>query len=310
MIMSPRARRFLVCTVAYVGGLLAAMTALIGLIDPQTLNLNSGLPTIAIMTPMIAVVVFLGGGARYERADRPTADIPIWRHCHLFAAIFMRTFGWRRALQSTGDIAWRDCFIRFGLFRGDVKTGAWAVRHSVYSATRLSRTSCWRNGVLSMFREISRTSQGAGIRMDVLPSLSMIASMNARGRSDIRSADLAAGSVSMITTTSRSANASGRAASSSICCTNCGSSGLCANTTIGRPIQTKSAGSISVALKMWVRSASHVSNAVCATVTEARQLRTALRISAFIPINIGGVFQMTTSNALNDYKNISKSCAA
>lgn len=60
MIMSPRARRFLVCTVAYVGGLLAAMTALIGLIDPQTLNLNSGLPTIAIMTPMIAVVVFWG----------------------------------------------------------------------------------------------------------------------------------------------------------------------------------------------------------------------------------------------------------
>lgn len=58
MIMSAPARNFVVCTVAYVAGLLAAMAALIGLIDLTTLNLNSGLPTIAIMTPMIAVVVF------------------------------------------------------------------------------------------------------------------------------------------------------------------------------------------------------------------------------------------------------------
>lgn len=58
--MSQRARHVVVCTVAYGAGLIAAMAALIGLVDPQTLNLNGGLPTVAIMTPMIAVVVFWG----------------------------------------------------------------------------------------------------------------------------------------------------------------------------------------------------------------------------------------------------------
>jgi hypothetical protein len=58
--MSPRFRRLLVCIVAYVAGLAAAMSALIGLVDPQTFNLTGGLPTVAIMTPMIAVLVFWG----------------------------------------------------------------------------------------------------------------------------------------------------------------------------------------------------------------------------------------------------------
>ncbi len=51
-------RQLLMCLIAIVTGLVATTLALFGLVDVQTLNLNDGLPTVAMLTPMIAVVVF------------------------------------------------------------------------------------------------------------------------------------------------------------------------------------------------------------------------------------------------------------
>ena len=43
---------------AYVAGMVAAGLVLLTIIDITTINLESGLPTVAMTTPMIAVVVF------------------------------------------------------------------------------------------------------------------------------------------------------------------------------------------------------------------------------------------------------------
>lgn len=56
--MSPLARQLLICSVAYVVGLLAALLAIIGLVDLKTISLTSGLPKVAATTPMLAVLVF------------------------------------------------------------------------------------------------------------------------------------------------------------------------------------------------------------------------------------------------------------
>ena len=48
---------------------------------------------------------------------------------------------------------------------------------------RLSRISCWRSGILSMDRVISRTDHGKGLRRYTLPSLPISTSMKPRGRS-------------------------------------------------------------------------------------------------------------------------------
>lgn len=51
-------RVLIITTVAFVTGLFAATLALVGLVDMDTVSLNSGLPKVAILTPMLAVVTF------------------------------------------------------------------------------------------------------------------------------------------------------------------------------------------------------------------------------------------------------------
>lgn len=48
----------MVCIVAYVAGVLAALLAILGMVDIRTISLDSGLPTVAMTTPLLAVVVF------------------------------------------------------------------------------------------------------------------------------------------------------------------------------------------------------------------------------------------------------------
>lgn len=128
-----------------------------------------------------------------------------------------------------------------------------------YSAVRPSRISRLRTGILSMVRDSSRTSHGNGLRSLMPPSLPINASINPRGRSFLRSAELAEGAVSTITTTSRSARSSARAASSSICSMKRGSFGLSAKTTIGRASHLKSSRVTASVDSITARSARHSS---------------------------------------------------
>lgn len=126
----------------------------------------------------------------------------------------------------------------------------------------LSRSSCRRIGILSIAREISRTSQGNGLRSFTSPSLPTMASVKPRGRNRMRRADRATGSVSVITTTSRSTNWSTRDVSKAICSRNAGFAGLSAKTMIARACQMKSSRLISSASKTRVGSACHNSRGV------------------------------------------------
>ncbi|MDG1377225.1 MAG: hypothetical protein P8P56_09445 [Yoonia sp.] len=56
--MPPLLRRIVISFIAYVFGVLGAVLAIVGLVDIKSLSLNSGLPTVAMTTPMIAVVGF------------------------------------------------------------------------------------------------------------------------------------------------------------------------------------------------------------------------------------------------------------
>jgi len=98
---------------------------------------------------------------------------------------------------------------------------------------RLSRISCWRMGILSMVREISRTSHGNGLRRYIVPSFPIRTSMKPLGCSLRRKAERASGSVSVSTTTSRSARSSNRSVNRAICSMYRGSAGLSAKTTTG-----------------------------------------------------------------------------
>ena len=51
-------RQLSVTALAYVAGMVAAGLVLLAMIDIKTISLESGLPTVAMTTPMIAVVVF------------------------------------------------------------------------------------------------------------------------------------------------------------------------------------------------------------------------------------------------------------
>jgi len=51
-------RRIVISFIAYAFGVLGAVLAIVGLVDIKSLSLNSGLPTVAMTTPMIAVVGF------------------------------------------------------------------------------------------------------------------------------------------------------------------------------------------------------------------------------------------------------------
>lgn len=52
------ARQMMISTVAYVVGLLGALLAILALVDIKSVGLDSGLPTVAMTTPMLAVVIF------------------------------------------------------------------------------------------------------------------------------------------------------------------------------------------------------------------------------------------------------------
>ncbi len=56
--MSAITRQFLICIVAYVVGLALTLAALLGVVDLDAVSLDSGLPTVAMLTPMVAVVGF------------------------------------------------------------------------------------------------------------------------------------------------------------------------------------------------------------------------------------------------------------
>tara|TARA_R110002051_G_scaffold104963_1_gene177819 strand:- start:35507 stop:35887 length:381 start_codon:yes stop_codon:yes gene_type:complete len=51
-------RQLGVTVLAYVAGIVVAVLVLLSMIDINTISLESGLPTIAVTTPMIAVIVF------------------------------------------------------------------------------------------------------------------------------------------------------------------------------------------------------------------------------------------------------------
>lgn len=51
-------RHIVTSFIAYVLGVLGAVLAIVGLVDIKSVSLDSGLPTVAMATPMIAVVGF------------------------------------------------------------------------------------------------------------------------------------------------------------------------------------------------------------------------------------------------------------
>lgn len=149
---------------------------------------------------------------------------------------------------------------------------AWRAHHmakggfrpaAAYWAARLSRTSCWRIGILSMTRESSRTLHGKGLRSFTPPSLPISTIINPRGRNLVRKAVSADGSVSVSTTTSRSIRSSGNAFNSSSCWMYRGSFGLSAKIRIGRLSQRYVSTSAVAPSKMNVSSG--VASSVFAT---------------------------------------------
>jgi hypothetical protein len=56
--MTSMKHRILTCILAYVVGLVLATVALLGVVDLDTVSLDSGLPMVAMLTPMVAVVGF------------------------------------------------------------------------------------------------------------------------------------------------------------------------------------------------------------------------------------------------------------
>ena len=176
---------------------------------------------------------------------------------------------------------------------------------------RLSMISCCRMGILSMVRDNSRTSQGAGLRKAVRPSLPINVSINARGRKAVRNALGFCGSVSVIMITSRSAISSIRSVSRSICSMNAGSSGLWAKTTRGLACQMKSDGVMSAASKIWVRSSVQESSTASADTAEAKLATRALIKMRFMTFNIGRLIANTNSRFADHYNFIALAvCAA
>ena len=117
------------------------------------------------------------------------------------------------------------------------------ISRNMRDGQRLSRISCWRIGILSIVREISRTVHGEGLRSLTPPSLPISTKPKPRGCNAWRRADRASGSVSTRTMTSRSTRPSSSSSIRSICCTKAGSYGLSANTISGRCVHLNSARS-------------------------------------------------------------------
>ena len=175
--------------------------------------------------------------------------------------------------------------------------------------TRRSAISCWRNGILSIERESSRTLQGAGLRNATRPSLPISAIMYPRGRRAVRSSVSADGSVSVMMITSRSARSSKSASKRSICCWNLGSLGVSANTTKGRATHCRSSLLISAASNTWVRSSSQRSSTVVAwacRLVAAKTLAAAAKriyIIAFIISDIEAALAKAKAQGQNIAKN-------
>ncbi len=145
--------------------------------------------------------------------------------------------------------------------------------------SRRSRISRSRRGVLSMERPISRTLHGDGLRSLTTPSLSTNTIWKPRGRSCDRIGDLAEGSVSVSTTTSRSRMAASPSTSMSICCWNRGSAGVSANTTMGRLTHKNSLSSLSPAGRTNSSSAGAApSAAIAASGNSAEKTRASVRV--------------------------------
>ena len=119
-----------------------------------------------------------------------------------------------------------------------------------YSLPCRSRISWRRNGILSMERVSSRTSQGNGLRSFTPPSLPISVSMNPLGLNFRRKSDFSSGDVSTIKTTSRTTNSSMRSVSRFICCWNAGLAGVSENITTGRATHLKASRLTSDASKI------------------------------------------------------------
>ncbi len=117
------------------------------------------------------------------------------------------------------------------------------ISRNLRDGQRLSRISCWRIGILSIVREISRTVHGDGLRSLMPPSLPISTKPKPRGCNAWRRVDRASGSVSTRTITSRSTRPSSSSSISSIWRTKAGSYGLSANTINGRCVHLNSARS-------------------------------------------------------------------
>lgn len=158
-----------------------------------------------------------------------------------------------------------------------------------YCVSRRSRISCWRVGNLSMEREISRTSQGRGLRRYTVPSLPTSTIMKPRGRNLVRKAVSRAGLASDKTMTSRSASSSGRASNISICWTNRGSAGLSAKTITSRLIHWNSVKSTPSESKKMLSAGTSASWS-CASAGPINNGKTRAkqnRFKCFMPSNIG-----------------------
>ena len=154
--------------------------------------------------------------------------------------------------------------------------------------SRRSLISCWRNGILSMDRDNSRTLQGAGLRNATRPSLPTSAIMYPRGRSSVRTSLNSLLFVSVMMITSRTANCSTSANNKSICCRKRGSLGVSAKITNGRATQLRSSNTISDPSKTCVRSSSQRSRMVwsCAAAGRAINAASAMFVNSFITLDI------------------------
>ena len=170
--------------------------------------------------------------------------------------------------------------------------------------TLRSRISCCRIGILSMERDSSRTSQGAGLRSLICPSLPTNASINARGRNLVRRALRSSGSVSVIKMTSRSDNSSTSAVNSANCSWNCGSNSDSPKTMTGRAIQRSSLKSTSDASKTWVRSSFQRSTKLsCAAAGPVSKAAPIIANKTFITKDIGSFFDFAKSQPVQTAPN-------
>jgi hypothetical protein len=150
------------------------------------------------------------------------------------------------------------------------------------------RNSSSRRGILSTTRVSSRTFHGTDLRNSIVPALLISKMVKPRGRIFMRHSEAAAGSVSTITTISRSINTSGRPSKIAICSSKRGLMGLSAKTTTSRFFQIKSDGETVVASMGRKAGASTPANGAVVWATAAwANASVSSVINIFIPVDIG-----------------------